>query len=404
VNEISSSGFDGSTQLVEPWQGFTEANRCPICAGYREARDGACHGYVSRDQTWVYCTREFRAEEVRALESPAASVADPDDDDTRTFSREELPAPEGSPSEWLVDGRLPHAGTSLLTGEALTGKSTLARQLALSVARGAPWLGFPTSRGPVLYLHFESCLADLCADFEQLGLTPRDDVHFVVDAAGVGLLDQIRNRACELEAALIVVDGLESLLHLEEARQGCQSTSALDRILDLSHATGAHLLLVHGLGQGGIREISGLLCSTVHPVDTILLLQRSGEQRVLNSIQRRGDDIDRPLPVPRSETAVDSPVREVAAPSAREVRTRILAYLGSIAKLATRQEIFENVGLPAAHVLPALRELRQRGRVLELGQGTSDDPHLYTGCDVLSASAASPWLRKVRPWAPIASS
>ena len=91
-------------------------------------------------------------------------------------------------------------------------------------------------------------------------------------------------------------------------------------------------------------------------------------------------------------------------PSTREVQNRILAYLGSIAKLATRHEIVENAGLDASLVLPELKALRRSGRVLELGQGTRYDPYLYTGCEVLSASSASPWLRKVRPWVNVANS
>jgi hypothetical protein len=407
VNEISFRDFGDSPQVVEPWQGFTEASRCPICGGYREAGDEAdCHGYVSKDQAWVYCTREFRAEALEALSAPTAPAAELDDD-TCTFSCDELLMPEPEPDleGWLVDGRLPRSGTSILTGEAQVGKSTLARQLALSVARGAPWLGFATTGGPVLYLHFDTCLADLCADFEQIGLTPRDDVHFLLEAAEVGLLDQIRKRAWELEAALIVVDGLDPLLRLEESRQGSQSTSAFDRILGLAHATGAHLLLVHDFGRDGVREVSQLLAETVHPVDTILLLQRSGDRRALNTIQRRGDDIDCPLPIPLGETALESRPAEVeATPSTREVQSRILAYLGSIAKLATRHEIIENAGLDASLVLPELKALRRSGRVLELGQGTRYDPYLYTGCEVLSANSASPWLRKVRPWVNVANS
>ena len=55
-------------------------------------------------------------------------------------------------------------------------------------------------------------------------------------------------------------------------------------------------------------------------------------------------------------------------------------------------------------VLRELKALRRSGRVLELGQGTRYDPYLYTGCEVLSASSASPWLRKVRPWVNVANS
>ena len=51
---------------------------------------------------------------------------------------------------WLVDKRLPSAGLGLLAAKPKGGKSTTARVLALRVARGEPWLGFATTRGPVI--------------------------------------------------------------------------------------------------------------------------------------------------------------------------------------------------------------------------------------------------------------
>ena len=46
------------------------------------------------------------------------------------------------PDRWVVDGRLPVGGTSILGGRPKVGKTTLARSLALAVVRGEPWLGF----------------------------------------------------------------------------------------------------------------------------------------------------------------------------------------------------------------------------------------------------------------------
>jgi hypothetical protein len=410
VSEISTSAFDGVTQVVEPWQGFSKENRCPICGGYREAPGADCHGYLSRDSTWVYCTRECRAEPVGGLEDRPPVEIDLEDHHAWTLSSAELLELSRSPSEWLVEGRLPRGGTSILTGEAQAGKSTLARELAVSVARGAPWLGFETARGSVLYLHLERDPAELRCPFERLGLTPRDDVHFLNDVADAGLLERIRDRARELEPSLIVLDGVESLLRAEESRPGSQTSSPLDRVLGLAEATGAHVLLVHGLERDSVRGMSRLLGSTARPVDTILLIHRSGGRRSLRSIQRRGEDLDAAVPVPPFGAAAPgsafprgpappSPAVEAATPSTGPIREQILEYLGRIAKLATQQDIVESTGFPPSEVRPALKALRDRGKVLELGRGTRDEPYLYTGCDVLAASARSPWLRKVRPWA-----
>jgi hypothetical protein len=109
--------------------------------------------------------------------------------------------------------------------------------------------------------------------------------------------------------------------------------------------------------------------------------------------------------VPPSGTATRQRAPDAApTASATEVQARILEYLGSIAKLATQEEIIANVGAPGPQVLFALKGLRLRSRVLEVGRGTIEEPYLYTGCSVLRSSSASPWLHKVRPWRPLASS
>jgi hypothetical protein len=57
----------------------------------------------------------------------------------------------GEPAEahaWIVEKRLPAGGLGMLAGKPKAGKSTGARCLALAVARGVPWLGFATTKGP----------------------------------------------------------------------------------------------------------------------------------------------------------------------------------------------------------------------------------------------------------------
>jgi Mrp family chromosome partitioning ATPase len=59
----------------------------------------------------------------------------------------ELLGEPDEPENWLVDGLLPTGGLSVLVGKPKAGKSTLARALAVAVARGEPWLGRATFPG-----------------------------------------------------------------------------------------------------------------------------------------------------------------------------------------------------------------------------------------------------------------
>ena len=303
--------------------------------------------------------------------------------------------------EWLVDGRLPRIGTSILVGERGAGKSTLARELAMRVARGRPWLDFQTVRGAALYVYLEGDRDNVRAAFAGLGLSPSDNLHFVDDVSMSELRQRIRERAKSLQPALIVVDGLGQLLRAEQLNDPAERSTALDRILDLAVETRSHLLLVHDLEGPVASGMSALLGSTERTVDTIFMLNRVGEQRLLRSMQRQGRAVLTPIHVPSHAAAVvPTPVSRRPADEHPELRREILSYLRLSSRLATQKEIAEFVEeTNAAAIFRALNSMCSQEKLIRVGGGEPGDPHRYTGCDVAEAPARAPWLRRVRPWA-----
>ncbi len=321
----------------------------------------------------------------------------------RSFARNPQISLDRSGPEWLVEGRLPRVGTSMLVGAHGAGKSTLARELALKVARGRPWLDFQTCQGPVLYVYLEGEPTRVRAAFAKLGLAPEDNLHFVDSLQMSELLVRIRERAKPLEPALIVIDGLQPLLHAEALNDGyfC-STTALDRILDLSKEAHSHVLLVHDLAGTLAHEMSALLGSTERSVDTIFMLNRVGDERLLRSIQQLGRAVLTPIRIPSHDArATDK------APAAREpdpeLRRAIRAYLRGSARLATQREIAQHVqdAEPDA-IHRALSDMGREGRLIRVGHGEQGDPYRFTGCEDVRARSRSSWLRRVQPWARIA--
>ena len=296
-------------------------------------------------------------------------------------------------SEWLVAGRLPVGGTSLLVGGPRVGKSSLARGLALAVARGSPWLSFETRAGPVLYVSVGGTPAAARQSFDAVGLGVDDPVHVLPVRAGAGALECIRDCAKAVEPALVIVDPLEPLLEADELND--LRVSPLDRILHRGHPPGAHLMLVHAPAGGTGSGLSALLASTPRAIDTIFVLRRSGERRLLYSVQRKGADIRRPLLLPcweRPRPALEGGAEGGVDP---DVRSEVLGYLRRASRLVTLREIFDYAGYGEPEVLATLERLKQRGEVLEVsGNG---GPVLYTGCDVVPGAGS--WLRRVRPWA-----
>ena len=285
----------------------------------------------------------------------------------------------------------------MLVGEPGVGKSTLAGELALAVSRGAPWLRFRTSPGPVLYVCVGGRLDEIRGSFAALGLSPADEVRFLPVAPGAAALERVRELAGSLRPALVIVDPLPALLEAEELND--ERVSPLDRILHCGQASGAHLLLVHTLPKGRERELSAILASTARTIDTVLVLKREGDRRLLYSVQRKGADIRRPIRIPARASLGDPPGASSCARRSRDVPRDILDTLRRTSRLMTRNEIRDSLDFNPDEIDSTLERLRCTGEILRVGErGTTAR---YTGCDRVEAEGS--WLRRIRPWAPIPS-
>ncbi|MEW6570236.1 MAG: AAA family ATPase [Nitrospirota bacterium] len=72
-------------------------------------------------------------------------------------------------TEWLVDELLPTGGFSGLSAKPKVGKSTLARNLTLSIAQGTDFLGRKTNQGAVIYYALEDKQSKIIQDFKAMG-------------------------------------------------------------------------------------------------------------------------------------------------------------------------------------------------------------------------------------------
>lgn len=377
----------GVAERVGRRRRFTRQQPCPVCCGYDSHPRGTalrCFGYLSRDGRLAHCTREDHAGSIPMnwgaptfthrlrgrctcgrSHAPGAEV----DELPEIVLLEEMrlpdepsatPARAVEPIAWLVNERLPCGGTSLLVGPRDTGKSHLARQLALAVARGRPWLGFDTRRGGALYVLVDAQPRDLRAPFARLGLCDSDDVHLLCCGGSPELLARVRGRAAELRPALIVVDVLDPLLCAESACDPAHPGAGLEGMLALSGEIGAHVMLLHHL-EG--REAGALVGAGARSIDTILILGRAGGHWTLRSVQRRGDDLLEPLRIPIPAGASTAPV------AAGRLREQVLELLRETSRLLTEREIARRLGVRPALVSRALGQLRERGRALQLGEG-----------------------------------
>lgn len=280
---------------------------------------------------------------------------------------------------WLVEPHLPTSGLSLLAGKPKAGKSTLARGLALAVARGVSWLNCPTIQGTVFYLALEDKRAEVKRHFEAMGATEADDIRFFIAPSPQDGLAKLRRAAEHERPALIIVDPLVRMVRVKDLNDYAQVSLAFEPLLALGRDTGAHVLAVHHLGKGEREGGDSILGSTAifAAVDTALILKRSDKYRTLSSIQRYGEDLE-------EITLTMDPVSKTiaAGPSRHEVdqaqmAEAIFTYLKGQSEPLDEKAIHEAIEGRRAIKQKALRTLMADGKVNRTGEGKSYKPYLY---------------------------
>lgn len=106
--------------------------------------------------------------------------------------------PNAIPASFLIKGLVRTGTMASLGGKPKIGKSSLARYMAVCVAKGEPFLGRATKRGEVLLISIEDDETIVNTSLETFGWNPNTDaaIHFVTD---VGALN---DRLPKLRSAL----------------------------------------------------------------------------------------------------------------------------------------------------------------------------------------------------------
>jgi hypothetical protein len=279
---------------------------------------------------------------------------------------------------WVVDGLLIAGGVSILGAKPKVGKSTLARNVALAVARGAPFFGRAAARGAVVYLALEEKRAEVGKHFARMGAAD-EPIVVHVGSAPEEALGALTAALAEHRPALAIVDPLLKLVRLRDANDYAEVSRALEPLLDLARATGCHLLCLHHLGKGERSGGDAVLGSTAlfGAVDTLLLMKRAPEgQRTIETIQRYGDDLPATVVRLDPETGLVSAAGDVAALKLAEAGKAVLEALGD--ETLTEADIRERAGGNQSLASKALRALVDEERVARSGSGKRNDPYLYS--------------------------
>jgi len=281
---------------------------------------------------------------------------------------------------YIVQDRLPAGGFSILAGKPKAGKSTLARCLALAVARGEPFLGWVTAQGPVIYLALEEKRSEVRAHFRAMGAGGDEPIFTHAAQApqdGVLALEEIVN---EHKPALIIVDPLLKLARVRSEKEYAEVSAALEPLLNLARESGAHLLAVYHSPKADRADlIDSILGTTAFgaAVDTLLVLKRTKEYRTLATVQRYGSDLPETVLEFDSERRTTSLGAEKGEAEQERIGEAILEYLSGAGEAKPEAEIDKEVEGKTTHKRAALRELVKAAKVGRSGKGKSGDPYRY---------------------------
>jgi hypothetical protein len=282
-------------------------------------------------------------------------------------------------AEWLVDQLLPAGGIALLVAKPKVGKTTLARNLALTVEQSQDFLGRKTRRGPVMYLALEEKRSEVRNHFLLMGATGTEDIHIYTASAPADGLQHVRIAAEQIKPVLIILDPLFLFTRVKDVNDYVQVSRALEPLRNLARETGAHVLCVHHAGKterGGGDSILGST-AILAAVDTALILKCTDRYRTIHSIQRYGEALE--------ETVLDfdQTTRTVTLGTSKEqadesrMGDAICNYLASQEEPVTEAVIDDAVEGRRAVRKKALRQLVTEGKVIRYGKGGKGEPFTY---------------------------
>lgn len=282
---------------------------------------------------------------------------------------------------WVWDNRLPLMGVSMLVAKPKVGKSTFARDLALSVATGQEFLGQTVSQGTVVYLAHEERRLDVKAHLNSLGADAHAPIYIHCGPADGDAFEGLEEIIQSRKPQLVVIDPLSWFTRFKDINDYSAVTNTLQPLIGIARKYKTHLMCLHHARKGHQEDAQdGLLGSTALAgiVDTLLFMGKDGDTRTLQSIQRQGESMAETMlhfdPARRKFTLGVSRTQA----EADELESAILDYLRDENRPRTEKEVMDSVSGDFGKRRKALRDLVASGRVVRNGAGKRGDPFLYS--------------------------
>jgi hypothetical protein len=277
---------------------------------------------------------------------------------------------------FVWDKTLPCGGYSICGAKPKVGKSTLARNLAVAVARGESFFWRATHKGAVIYLCLEEKRAEVAEHFRRMG-AHGCDIHIFTGRTPDDAITALKEAIHEINPGLVIVDPLARFVRVRDFNDYAEISRGMEPLIDLARSTGCHILSVHHCGKGERDGGDALLGSTAlfGAVDTLLIMKRHEGARTLQTVQRYGEDLPETVAHLDAETGIVTAGGDMKTLQVDARKTAVLDSLGD--ERLTEQDIRERVGGNQTLTAKAIRALYERGDLQRTGAGKRGDPYLY---------------------------
>ncbi len=224
---------------------------------------------------------------------------------------QDLAASSSTPdhSVWIVEQllRTNRKRISLLCGSPHAGKSTVARQLAIAVAQGKPFLGRETLKSKVAYWQSEETTEDAAEDFAKSGMTQDDPLVILHPSPGDNNLKELDKVLSEDsdpngDIRLVILETLDDFLQMDDLSDNPSARRAFEKFDNevVSKHKGVMFIAIHHFKKSDEQHGSSLakiLGATViaGKTDCKIYLRQVGEgdgRRIVSAQTRKGIPIE----------------------------------------------------------------------------------------------------------------
>ena len=283
------------------------------------------------------------------------------------------------PISYLVDGLLPMNGISLMVGRPKRGKSTIARQLIACISNGNEFMNRSATKGVSLYIALEEKLSEIKKHFQDLNVNDPDSIFIHCDLAPKNSVEWLSLLIKKYQPQLVVIDPLFRFLRAKDSNSYSEVNELFEPLMKIVRENNCHILCVHHANKSEGSQGNEVLGSTAifGAVDTTIFLKTREEERIIQSIQRYGEDLEESILSFDKNTRKSEIVGEKRLVQIAALEKDIFSFLSTQQNGEIEPNLKKQFEAKNTIFRSALQNMVEQGSVLRVGDGKKGSPYIY---------------------------